>query len=66
MLFKEKLYYILSDLSKHKHSKSETFAIRVQERLDRSLESYSDELDKSLHYLTYRDTINVLKKMNRG
>ena len=64
-MFKDKLYYILDDLSKHKKSKCVAFKDAVQERLDMSTKVYENELQLSTDYLSYRDALVLLKRMNR-
>lgn len=65
MLFRDKLYDILEDLSKHKHTKSEAMSIHIQNRLDIALKSYLESINESFEYLSQRDEFNILKKMNR-
>ena len=66
MDFKYKLYYILSELEKHKRSRSEMFSQQVQKRLDASLREYTKELETSVDYLSKRKELNVLKRFNKG
>ena len=65
-MFKDKLYIISKDLTKHHRTKSEVMESSVTERLDKALLSYLDSLNKSHDYLKYRDNVRVLNKMNRG
>ena len=61
-----KLYDILVDLNNHKRSKFNAFQDAVSSRLDKALESYKYSLSVSEEYLSTRNEINVLKKLNRG
>ena len=65
MSFKSKLYYILEDISKHKATKSDAFELHIQKRLDKALAQYIEDTNKSVEFLSNRDSINVLKKLNR-
>lgn len=65
MDFKYKLYYILSSISKHKKNKADAFYDAVQARLDKSLSSYEKSLEDATNYLTSRDALNVMKKLNK-
>ena len=66
MQITDKLYQVLEDLSKHKHSSNELLSLQVQERLDRALDSYIHTLEQSYDYLSKKDELSVLKKLNRS
>lgn len=56
----------LTELSRyHGNDKEELFLNYLNERLDKSFESYVEELDSSLAYLKRRNELNVARKMNR-
>ena len=65
MSLKSKLYYILADIQNHKHTRNDAFELCVRERLDKALEQYIRNTNISVDYLNKRDSINVLKKLNR-
>lgn len=56
----------LEDLSKHKNTnKEDLFLQYVNERLNKSFESYQEELQQSIEYLQRRNELNVIRKLNR-
>ena len=65
-MFKDKLYNISKDLCAHHRLKDEVMSGAVKERLDSSLTSYIDSINKSYDYLRHRGEIRVLDKINRG
>ena len=62
----DKLYQILEDISNHKHSRQELLLSQIQQRLDDSLKAYQHSIDDSYNYLSTKDELNVMKKLNRG
>ena len=60
-----KLYNILDDLSKYKHNKDDLFPMYVNERLNKSLQTYYKEITNSFNYLKYKDSNTILKRLNR-
>ena len=62
---KNKLYNILDDLSKHKRNKEELLPLYINERLNKSLQTYYKEITNSFNYLKYKDSKDVLNKLNR-
>ena len=66
MLFRDKLYYILEELNSHRHTPSQLMEICVKNRLESSLNAYKYSLENSYSYLSTKDEINVLKKLNRS
>lgn len=66
MLFRDKLYYILEELNSHKRTPLELMKVCVEERLESSLNSYKHSLENSYSYLSTKDEMNVLKKLNRS
>ena len=64
-MFKDKLIRIQHDLSNHHTSKGEILEKVVKDRLDKALENYKIDLDKTSEYLKRRDGLKVLSKYNR-
>lgn len=64
-MFENKLKSILFDLKNCDEDKENIFSRAVQERLEKSLLSYSDEMKKSLTYLIDKNDLNLMKKLNR-
>jgi hypothetical protein len=65
-MFKDKLYSISKDLDAHHRSVDQMMSDAISSRLDLSLHSYMDAVDKSYNYLRHRGEIRVLEKVNRG
>ena len=58
---------ILEDLSKYKHTdKNALFISYINERLNKSFQTYYDELTKSINYLSRKNEIRVVKQLNRN
>lgn len=51
------------DLAAHKRDKKELLETYVQKRLDDSLASYYEEIQKSLTNLLYKDSLKSMKKV---
>lgn len=66
MLFRDKLYYILEELNSHKRTPNQVMQSCIKDRLESSLNSYKHSLENSYSYLSTKDEMNVLKKLNRG
>lgn len=64
-MFKDKLYFILNDIGKHKRSPDEVMKAAVSKRLDDALKTYEKSLDISVQYTSRQDSLNVLKKLNK-
>lgn len=64
-MIKDILSHILDDLSKHHRSKKEVFMACVEERLNKSLETYQKELDDTFGFLSRRNELRLLKRMNK-
>ena len=65
-MFKSKLYNILDDLQSHSKDRNEIFQKSIEERLEKSLNSYNEQMLESYKYLSTKKEINVLKKINRS
>lgn len=61
----ENLQNVLHDLSKHKRDRNTLLMTYVEERLNKSLQSYYEELTDSFDFLKYKNSQTVLDKMNR-
>ena len=55
---------VLEELSDYKHNRAEVLYNNINERLNKSLKSYYEELQGSVNTLNYRNSLNVLKKIN--
>lgn len=64
-MLRKKLYFILEDLKKHKRSRDDAMTSYVSERLNDGLVSYLHDTSKSVEFLTSRNGLNTLKKLNR-
>lgn len=56
---------MLADISKYKRNKDDLLEMYIKERLNKSLETYYDQLSSSLEYLVSKDSIRVLKNSDR-
>ena len=65
MSFNNKLYYILKDIKQYKRSRNDAMTEYVATRLAQSLRAYEHNTSQSVEYLTARNDINLLKKLNR-
>lgn len=60
------LLRMLSDLQCHKgHSREELMATMVNDRLNKSFESYNKELEQSLTYLAKKNELRMIRKLNK-
>lgn len=65
-MFKDKLYIILRTIEESKkRDPKKVLEERVQYRLSRALDAYTHSLNNSYEYLSSKDSLNVLKKLNR-
>lgn len=64
-MFRDKLYFILNDISRYKRRPENAMESHINERLDTALESYVTSLDQSVEYVSKQDSLNVLKKLNK-
>ena len=56
---------MINDLQSYKRNKEDLLLHYVNERLDTSLTNYYKDLDNSLEYLSRRNELKLLKKLNR-
>lgn len=54
---------MLIDISKHKRNREELLRISIEDRLNKSLEVYYNQLSVSLEYLVSKDSLRVLKNI---
>ena len=64
-MFRDKLYFILNDINKHKRPPDQLMEVCIAERLETALETYMNSLNSSAEYVTKQDSLNVLKKINK-
>lgn len=57
---------MLKDLNQYKRSKDDLILFYVNERLNKSLESYTEDITKSEKYLNNRKELNLLRKINKA
>lgn len=55
--------YIEEQLSQRHRSRSEIIKSAVNDRLNKSLRTYGDELDLNVEHITQKSELNVLKKL---
>lgn len=65
MSFITNLLKIQIDLSNHKRDKNLLMEYYISERLNLARDMYKEELNKTLSYLTRREEINLISKINR-
>ena len=63
--FKRNLQYILKDLDNHKRDKSTLLEYYINLRLEKSLNSYCEDLNKSYESLVNKNSMNLIKRINR-
>lgn len=57
---------ILAELSKHKGVDKETVFINcVKDRMDKCLDTYREEMETAYRYLTERNEIKMMRRLNR-
>lgn len=61
----DKLNKMLDDISKYKRNRNELLEIYIKDRLNKSLETYYNQLSYSLEYLISKDDLRVLKSLNK-
>lgn len=62
-MLNEVLSQMKLDLNAHKRDKKQLLEYYVQKRLDDSLKSYYEEIQKSLSNLLYKDSLKSMKKV---
>lgn len=66
MSFKDKLYNIYEDLNSHKRDRDTLLSVLVEERLQKALNSYNQDIANGIGYISRRSELRVLKKLNQG
>lgn len=66
MANRETFLSMLGDIKRHKRNKDTLLAHYVQKRLNLSLDSYYSDLINDYDVLTHRDSLKVLREINRG
>ena len=61
----DNLNKMLNDISKYKRNKDDLLEMYIKERLNKSLETYYNQLSSSLEYLISKDSVRVLKNLNK-
>lgn len=56
---------LLDDLSKHHRPKGDVIYEAISKRLDKSLQTYNDDLNDSFKYLQNRKPDNLMRKLNK-
>ena len=64
-IFKTRLYNILSDLETHKPKDTKILQSSIEDRLQKSLDNYNKSIENSYNYLLARNSLSVMKKLNR-
>lgn len=62
----DNLLEILNELRNHHREKSSIMEQCVNERLKKSLVTYYKEVTQSMEFLSKKDELRIMKKMNRG
>lgn len=58
--------HLLKDLKEYNHTNKEDLLLKyINERLDKSFETYQEELQTGFEYLKRRNELNVIRKLNR-
>jgi len=61
--FKDNLFNMLEELGKHHNDRAKLIEFYINDRLNKSLASYYEALDKSINYLSKKDELKVLKQI---
>lgn len=64
-MFIDILFSIEKDLKEHNKDRNTMMSLCVEERLNKSLSTYYKELSNSINYLEYKDSLRVMKKINK-
>ena len=63
----DKLNTILDDLNKHKNTDRNSLLLYyINERLNKSFQTYYEELSKNVTYLGTKNEVRIAKHLNRG
>ena len=64
-MFKNILLEIQEELNNHKRSREGMFIDCVKERLNKSIQNYNEDLQKTLGFLSRQNELNVMNKANK-
>lgn len=64
-MFKNILLEIQEELNNHKRSRDDMFIDCVKERLNKSIQNYNEDLQKTLGFLSRQNELNVMNKANK-
>lgn len=59
------VYKMLEEISEHKRDKRYLTQIFIQDRLNKSIETYYDDLTRSYNSLKMKNELHVLRKLNK-
>lgn len=60
------MYNICEDLNSHKRNRDKLLSLMVEERLQKSIDSYNQDAANGMAYISRRSSLRVLKKLNQG
>lgn len=60
------IYKMLEELNEHKRDKRYLTQIFIQDRLNKSIETYYDDLTRSYNSLKQKNELHVLRKLNKA
>ena len=64
-MFKDNVTALRKELRGYHHSKSDAMMIAVQSRLNNALQSYCEEVEESVGYLSRRNSLRMMNRINR-
>lgn len=59
------IYQMLKDLGEHKRSKETLLKVFIENRLNKCLETYYDDITSSYESLKQKNEIHILRKLNK-
>ena len=59
------IYQMLKDLGEHKRSKETLLRVFIENRLNKCLETYYDDITSSYESLKQKNEIYILRKLNK-
>lgn len=59
------IYQMLKDLGEHKRSKETLLRVFIENRLNKCLETYYDDITSSYESLKQKNEIHILRKLNK-
>ena len=64
-MFKDTLLEIYNELNNHKRDRTTVISECIKDRLHNCNEAYKHSLKQSLDYLTNKNDLNIIKKVNK-